>query len=290
MNRWMILQRDYGQLGNRLHTHANALAWCMENNVNLINLSFKQYSHWFSKKDIKSVETFMPRTSNFAYLLDYKFFWKFIDRLSRSDEWLRRLTKIIIMEKKDSEFLSEEELDQSFKSDNRVLLVRAWDVRCPKALENRADEIRQRIQPGNREQAAIKCLIEDIRQSHDILVGLHVRRNDYRTWAKGIHFHSWQNYREWLEEIDILLKKKYQKPGYLICSDESPPKAIFEELPTIIDERSAIIDLYALASCDYLLGPPSSFGTWASFYGKTPRLCLYSNTQIDSLSLFKQQS
>ena len=40
MNRWMILQRDYGQLGNRLHTHANALAWCIENNVNLLNLSF----------------------------------------------------------------------------------------------------------------------------------------------------------------------------------------------------------------------------------------------------------
>ena len=48
MNRWLIIHSDYGQLGNRLHTHANAVAWCLENNVNLINLSFVKYSIGFS--------------------------------------------------------------------------------------------------------------------------------------------------------------------------------------------------------------------------------------------------
>lgn len=31
-------------------------------------------------------------------------------------------------------------------------------------------------------------------------------------------------------------------------------------------------DLYALAECDYLIGPPSTFTVWASFYGNVP-LC-----------------
>ena len=33
-------------------------------------------------------------------------------------------------------------------------------------------------------------------------------------------------------------------------------------------------DLYALAACDYVLGPVSSFTQWASFYGSKPLLHL----------------
>ena len=32
----------------------------------------------------------------------------------------------------------------------------------------------------------------------------------------------------------------------------------------------AVEDLYALAGCDLLIGPPSTFTQWASFYGKVP--------------------
>ena len=37
IHRLLIVYCDYGRLGNRLHSHANALAWCIENNYNLIN-------------------------------------------------------------------------------------------------------------------------------------------------------------------------------------------------------------------------------------------------------------
>ena len=33
-------------------------------------------------------------------------------------------------------------------------------------------------------------------------------------------------------------------------------------------------DLYALAGCDYILGPPGTFSQWASFYGEKPLLQL----------------
>ena len=28
--------------------------------------------------------------------------------------------------------------------------------------------------------------------------------------------------------------------------------------------------MYSLAECDYIVGPPSTFSTWASFYGNVP--------------------
>ena len=47
IHKLLIIYCDYGRLGNRLHTHANALAWCIENNYNLINLSFSDYAELF---------------------------------------------------------------------------------------------------------------------------------------------------------------------------------------------------------------------------------------------------
>ena len=49
IHKLLIIYCDYGRLGNRLHTHANALAWCIENNYNLINLSFSDYAELFKK-------------------------------------------------------------------------------------------------------------------------------------------------------------------------------------------------------------------------------------------------
>lgn len=31
-----------------------------------------------------------------------------------------------------------------------------------------------------------------------------------------------------------------------------------------------IEDMYTLAECDYIFGPPSTYTMWASFYGKRP--------------------
>ena len=64
MTRWMILQRDYGQLGNRLHTHANALAWCIENNVNLLNLSFQYFAINFGQNRNQNAEIFTVKRNS----------------------------------------------------------------------------------------------------------------------------------------------------------------------------------------------------------------------------------
>ena len=44
-----------------------------------------------------------------------------------------------------------------------------------------------------------------------------------------------------------------------------------------------MIDLHTLILCDYIIGPPSSFGTWISWYGNVPRLIINKDTKIDNL-------
>ena len=91
MNRCMIVQRDFGQLGNRLHTHANAVAWCLENKLNLINLSFIEYADWFSKWQGKPIP-FNGTQQNLSFVfLRISNIGNFHNRICRSDKWFESL-------------------------------------------------------------------------------------------------------------------------------------------------------------------------------------------------------
>jgi hypothetical protein len=58
--------------------------------------------------------------------------------------------------------------------------------------------------------------------------------------------------------------------AFLVCSDEPRSAAEFPGLTIGFGTPSPVADLYALAKCDYIIGPPSTFSQWASFYGSKP--------------------
>ena len=80
----LVIYCDYGRLGNRLHTHANALAWCIENNYNLINLSFSGYAELF-KSSSKHKSCNLQQTKSFLFKsLSSTLFRNFLFLIKRS--------------------------------------------------------------------------------------------------------------------------------------------------------------------------------------------------------------
>ena len=59
---------------------------------------------------------------------------------------------------------------------------------------------------------------------------------------------------------------------FLICSNESVPDYLLEYKSRVFLNGSTMEDLYTLAQCDIIVGPPSTFSEWASFYGSKDRL------------------
>ena len=58
--------------------------------------------------------------------------------------------------------------------------------------------------------------------------------------------------------------------AFFACSDEPRHEHEFPGLRVGIGAGSAVGDLCALAKCDYIIGPLSTFSMWASFYGHKP--------------------
>lgn len=291
MSNWLLIQCDYGRLGNRLHTHANALAWCIENKVNLINFDFLSSSGLFEHKGENPVHIWLINRSflNQIFLKTKKD--SFMHRLARSDKYLsllRRWLKVITIP--EDEFLSENDLRDYFSKnqDKKILLVRAWDIRCTCALKLHQKKIREILTPDASFRKLAENRVVNLKNKFSILIGVHARRGDYKQYLDGIHFHDWSKYKYWMCQTKKLIEKNQgMTVGFLFCSDESPPLKIFEGLPvTFFRNTEAIVDLHTLSLCDYNFGPPSSFGTWLSFHGRVPRLTVTDKTEILSISQF----
>ena len=285
----LIVYIDYGRLGNRLHTHANALAWCIEHNYNLINLSFSDYADLF-KSSPKHKFGKLQLTNNFLFkLFSISLLRYFLRKLLLSDKWMERLACIfnqIITTK--NETLLESDLNLLINH-KKINLIKYWDVSCSHSIKKHQDKLRDYLRPNIRFEVSVEQIIDNLRSKYECVVGVHARRGDYSTYLDGIHYHAWESYLHWANQTKQVLESSGKKNvGIVICSDEVPPTAVSKNKDVYFSSSNEVmIDIHLLSLCDYNLGPPSSFGTWISWFGKVPRLVVHKNTEVTSLEQFE---
>lgn len=115
-----------------------------------------------------------------------------------------------------------------------------------------------------------------------VTVGVHIRRGDYQSWRGGAYYYDDNTYIRIMQSLASQFQKQGVKCRFLICSNE-PFEADSSDLNIVrIPDASGMDDLCALSQCDYIVGPPSSFSQWASFYGDVPlHLILNAQEEID---------
>ena len=289
IHKLLIIYCDYGRLGNRLHTHANALAWCIENNYNLMNLSFNEYAHFFKNSQKHKSGNFHQHENFLFKSLSSRVFINFLRRLLLSDKWLKRLAWIIKQVKPtNNEIVSEADLNCQI-SHKKINLIKYWDISCSHSIKKHQDKLRDYLRPSIRFEASSEKIIDELRSKYDYVVGVHARRGDYAIYLDGKYYHSWESYLHWANQTKQVLEKSGKKNvGVVICSDEEPPTSIPKRQTVHFNSSNEImVDIHIMSLCDYNVGPPSSFGTWISWFGKVPRLVVYNNTEITSLEQFK---
>lgn len=129
------------------------------------------------------------------------------------------------------------------------------------------------FQPRQEIKEKAENLITDIRKKADIVVGVHIRLGDYKTFFDGRFYYSLEEYHQFMLRIKELYHA--QKVAFFISSNESFSIEQFEgcECYRFGKEPSGdILDLYTLSLCDRILGPWSTYSRWASFIGEV-RLC-----------------
>jgi hypothetical protein len=287
--RILVIHCDYGRLGNRLHTHANALAWCIENNFNLINLSFSNYAELFKNSPMHNSGNLNQNENFILKSLSGNLFRNFLKKLLLSDKWLERLTWIINhIKPSNSDTLREADLSRQINR-KKINLIKHWDVSCSNSIRITQDKLRDHLRPNKKFVASAEKIIDELRSNYECVVGIHARRGDYATYLDGIHYHSWKSYLHWANQTKkVIVNSGKRNVGIVICSDDKLP-CLLRNIEDVYFSSSneIMVDLHLLSQCDFILGPPSSFGTWISWFGKVPRLILNSKTVVTSLEQFE---
>ena len=264
----------------------------MNNHVNLLNLSFGLYAELFGAQDECRSDRWIEKRGLGAFLTRIGAVVNLLRKICCSDKWLSKLDPWVkVLSVKDDQRVTAEDLNQIILENPscRILVLRSWDISCPEDLLTHQEEVRRILSPVEPFRRKAELLVDELRLTHSTLIGVHARRGDYKHFLEGKLYYSWEQYASWIKQARKALESKgVSKVGFLLCSDEKPPKASFKDLPVHYSSAERPIeDLHSLSLCDYLMGPPSSFGTWASWHGDAPRLILESNACITDRKQFE---
>jgi hypothetical protein len=172
------------------------------------------------------------------------------------------------------------------KAKNKLLFAKGWNYRDEGALKKHADTIRKIFAPKEEFIQQVQQ-VKNATANYDVRVGVHIRKGDYKNFFDGRWFYTDEVYAEKMNAVKAMFLQQGKACVFIVCSNEPVQHASFNSLPVVTGERHPVVDLFALASCDYLMGPPSTFTMWASFYGQVPLWIIKNKEMVPAMQNFK---
>ncbi|WP_375495781.1 alpha-1,2-fucosyltransferase [uncultured Nostoc sp.] len=265
----LVISAKSGQLGNRLLLFANFIAFAIENNVTVINPAFDEYADFFISTSQDFLCCYPPTPFS---ITGNQFLRKYYYNINRYLAESRRFNTINI--KRNEPFnWSNSNITKDIKLGSinffqGWVFRDGWFVDDISNLKKHQEKIRAYFQPLDKYQLNVAKLISNIRSRTDIIIGVHIRHGDYQQHQNGKYFYLIEEYLKVMESAQTLFPN--QKVTFLICSNQKQNEDCLQHLSYINGNNHIIEDMYSLAECDYIIGPPSSYSMWASFYGERP--------------------
>lgn len=268
----IVIADKSGQLGNRLFLFAHFIACAAENSLTIYNPSFDEYAEFFESTQMDVLcryppkETRIPSNQGFRrlYFMSVRYLSSAVAKIKLKN---RLLTCISLSSDNQSYCLDNAAAADELKA-SAITLVNGWLFRGENNMGAHAEEVRKYFTPLSIYRNNVDALMQSIRQSSDIVIGVHIRRGDYKDFLNGKYFYEVSDYVDIMQRLTSLFDG--QRVTYLICSNESLQAEQFKAFTCRFGTGHKVEDMYSFARCDYIVGPPSTYTLWASFYGQVP--------------------
>lgn len=166
-----------------------------------------------------------------------------------------------------------------------IVFLSGWFLRVP--LEKYRTILREKfvLRKKYYKKNQLVSKVTSLKDSGYTVVGIHIRRGDYKNYEDGKYFYDFELYLDKIQELrNILNRTKIQ---FILFSNENVPKEINGH-DIIVSTEEWFIDHHLMSKCDYLLGPPSTFTIWSSFIGGAKLCLLQSPKQLITLKDFQE--
>ncbi len=271
----IVISRSHGQLGNQLVLYGHFIAAAAEYGVNLANPCFARYAHLFpsTANDLWCRYPVEPPCDHLPSALTRELVAKSVYFVARSLSLfgLRR-GPVRVIRIKGAESCDLGGHDFAAAAWSGHLMTQGWLFRSERLVQKHADKIREHFRIARPHQAVVDRMIDSLRNQSEVVVGVHVRQGDYATFMDGKYFYTVSQYVEIMRNIVDQLAPS--RVAFLVSGNGDLSPRDFAGLRVRFGTGHVIEDLYALAAVDMLVGPPSTFTGWASFYGDVPLIMI----------------
>ena len=284
----VILGYKTGQLGNRLFQYAHWMGNAWEYKYFLYNPSFDEYGLYFDRNEEDSI---YEMTRSFLssvvvrkiVLFLSKIIFKYMHCSKKNvvgNRWIRfyRIFDDEECNLRNPEFIK-------LRNSTKCLVVQGWLYRDSASFNTYAERIREFFRPLLVHERNIENLMLSVREpaSSKIVIGLHMRGGDYKSFMGGRFYYTPEQYGGIMHKIEDHFGK--EKVRWIVCSNETIDIEAFSAFDVMVGTGQIVEDMYTFSVCDYIVGPPSTYTGWASFYGNKP---LYFIEEIEGEIVFKK--
>jgi hypothetical protein len=253
----IVIASKPGQLGNLLIVFSAFLAYGFENKVRISNPAFHRYRRYFGGTSGKK-----PLAGALYY------FVFFTARVLHQLRIRNRVVCHVYLDWHEKLNLDNDEQGSCLKSG--LCFVQGWQFRANHLLKTHEVRIKKFFEPLKKYSFILDDFFHKRFTKEELVIGIHVRRGDYSRFKDGKFYYPVETYKQIIRSIAELFADR--SPHFLISSDEKLNYADFENkgIKFTFTSGHELTDMYALARCAYIAGPPSTFSMWASWYGKVP--------------------
>lgn len=239
------------------------ISWANKYNCITMNPSFIEYSNYFSFFRNNSIGLVPKKYNFFSDILKLfsNIFQNSLKRITLRSIRLPFLYKIDL----EKEYTNTREINfHKILHRNRIILFHGFlfGDRNFKLLENQRKYLNQIFSFSKEIQKQCLGVIRTINKKK--VIGVCMRQGDYKDHFNGKFYLTDDAYKHLISNLQI----QYPDYGFFIACEES--KSDFHISNGYISFQNPALNLCILSSCDLLIGPPSTFMTWAAFNRDSP--------------------
>ena len=265
-----IISIPYGRWGNRIMLFSYIISWAKKHNCQIINPSFAEYSEYFRYFKNNKL-CFFPYEENI-----------FLTILTLFSTHFERAVKRLTLRKFKLPYCHIVDLENKYKNtsslnikylinNNNIILFHGFLfgerdfslIDSNRELLNYVFSFTKKIND--------KCYELKNSVSSDKIIGICMRQGDYKTFLEGKFYLNDSKYLEIIKNLTLI----FPDYGIFIACEEM--KENFKPDNCIVSYKNPALNLCMLSKCDLLIGPPSTFLTWAAFYNNI-EVCYIDNT------------
>lgn len=270
----LIVADSPGRLGNLLHSYFYLTAWSLHTGNAIYNPNFRTIAPHLSNPNSSTKllfrPTVFPHNRSIPFLSNvtvhfHAYTFLAVNYLARLAHRFR-LTSIISLfffyHQRDDTSVQDISGHPLSTSTEPITIYTGWLFKSDQLYTQYRDILFLFYLPScDVRHAATKLFLRaSAEHSSSTVVAVHIRRGDYKTFNNGCYFYDLNVYKSAMSVICDHLRGDVT---FLIFSDEPLSLSSFADFQVVISNNKPIIDMYAMSLCAGLVGPPSTFSSFA---------------------------